>query len=512
MLKKENVFEEVSNPTAEQVKKALMIHCFMVEKRDGRIKARAVADGRSQIRYTEEEPYSPTVKLESIMLNAFIDAYEGGYVATVDIKGAFLKAKVPNNMELIVKITGELAKIMCEIDPDLKQDQKGVIYLKFVKALYGHIEATRLFYDDLNKTIQDVMGFKQNRYDLCVYNKETAEGTVTIRVHVDNLKISYKSKDQLYMTIMKLKEVYGEITVHHGNEHNHLRMILIYHPEGKKITLNMKNYVKSIIEEFEQVNSNDTVKQVKTPASNNLFRVRKENEASYLMQDKSSIFHSTNAKLLHLAKRGRPDILLAVSFLTTRVKRPDMDDWKKMIRVLGYLKETINFELVISCEELKNLTWYIDGSYAVYDDMKGQSGSLLMIGKNNVLSRSNKQKVNTRNSTETELIAVDDTLPTVQWASLFVKDQGYDLEMVVKEDNRSTMLVMKNGRLSSGKRTKHLDIRYFYIQDLLNRGVIKIEHCKTEYMIADSFTKPLQGRRFQVLRDIILNRDNISVS
>jgi hypothetical protein len=113
MLKKENVFEEISNPSTEQMKKALMIHCFMVEKRDGRIKARAVADGRSQIRYTEEETYSPMVKLESIMLNAFIDAHEGRYVATVDIKGAFLKAKVPNNMELIVKMTGELAQIMC---------------------------------------------------------------------------------------------------------------------------------------------------------------------------------------------------------------------------------------------------------------------------------------------------------------------------------------------------------------------------------------------------------------
>jgi hypothetical protein len=189
-----------------------------------------------------------------------------------------------------------------------------------------------------------------------------------------------------------------------------------------------------------------------------------------------------------------------------------MDDWKKMKRVLGYLKETIDFELMISCEELKNLTWYIDGSYAVYDDMKGQSGSLLMIGKNAVLSQSNKQKVNTRSSMETELNAVDDSLPTVQWASLFMKDQGYDLETVVKEDNRSTMLLMKNGRLSSGKRTKHLDIRYFYVQDLLNRGVIKIDHCKTEFMIADFFTKPLQGRRFQILRDIILNRDNISVS
>jgi hypothetical protein len=138
--------------------------------------------------------YSPTVKLESIMLNAFLDVHEGRHVATFDIKGAFLIAKVPDNMELIVKMTGKLSQIMCEIDPDLKQDQKGVIYLKCVKALYDHIEVAGLFYDNSKKTIQDVMGFKQNRYDPCVYNKETTEGTVTIRVHVDDLKISSKSK------------------------------------------------------------------------------------------------------------------------------------------------------------------------------------------------------------------------------------------------------------------------------------------------------------------------------
>jgi hypothetical protein len=95
--------------------------------------------------------------------------------------------------------------------------------------------------------------------------------------------------------------------------------------------------------------------------------------------------------------------------------------------------------------------------------MKGHSGSVLVIGDNMVLSRSNKQKINTRSSTEAELIAVDDTLPTVQWKKLFMKDQGYDLETVVKEDNKSTMLLMKNGGLSSGKRAKHLDIRYFYV-------------------------------------------------
>jgi hypothetical protein len=172
------------------------------------------------------------------------------------------------------------------------------------------------------------------------------------------------------------------------------------------------------------------------------------------------------------------------------------------------LKGTIDFELMISCRSLDTLTWYIDGSYAVHHDMKGQSGALLSIGESTVLSRSSKQKVNTRSSTETELIAVDDALLMAQWTREFMRDQGYDLETIIKEDNKRSMLLMKNGRLSSGKRTKHLDIHYFYEKDLLERGIVKIEHCGAEDMIADFFMKPLQGRKFRIMRDLILNRSH----
>jgi len=82
-----------------------------------------------------------------------------------------------------------------------------------------------------------------------------------------------------------------------------------------------------------------------------------------------------------------------------------------------------------------------------HEDMKGHNGVVMTIGSNVVLSRSNKQKVNTRSSREAELIAVDDTLPTVQWTKLFMKDQRYDLEINIKEDNKSSRLLMKNGQL-----------------------------------------------------------------
>jgi hypothetical protein len=209
--------------------------------------------------------------------------------------------------------------------------------------------------------------------------------------------------------------------------------------------------------------------------------------------------------LLFVAKRARPDILLTVSFLTTRVKEPVSDDWKNLLCILGYLKSTDALLLHLSCTDLKNLIWYIDGSYATHDDMRGQSRGVLLAGDCAVLFRSNKQKVNTRSSTESELIAVDDALPTVQWTKNFMMDQGFDLETLIKEDNRSTMLLMKNGKLSSGKWTKHIDVRYFYVKDLIDQGIIKLEHCVTDDMIADFLTKPLQRKCFVRLRDVMLN-------
>ncbi len=65
-------------------------------------------------------------------MNAFIDAHEGRHVVTIDIKGEFLKAKVPDKLELMVKMTGELAQIMCEIDSSLKLNDEGILYLKCV--------------------------------------------------------------------------------------------------------------------------------------------------------------------------------------------------------------------------------------------------------------------------------------------------------------------------------------------------------------------------------------------
>jgi len=104
---------------------------------------------------------------------------------------------------------------------------------------------------------------------------------------------------------------------------------------------------------------------------------------------------------------------------------------------------------------------------------------------------------------------VHDVLPQILWTRHFLEAQGYQVkDNMLYQDNRSAMLLEENGRGSSGKRTRHINIRYFFIKDHVSSGNIKIEHCPTTEMVADFFTKPLQGTLFTKLRDQVLGIDS----
>ena len=99
-------------------------------------------------------------------------------------------------------------------------------------------------------------------------------------------------------------------------------------------------------------------------------------------------------------------------------------------------------------------------------------------------------------------------MPQVIWTNYFLQAQGVKVgDTVVYQDNMSSILLEKNGRSSSSKRTRHMNIRYFFVKDRVASNEIRIEYCPTEDMIADFFTKPLQGKQFYKLRDCVMNVD-----
>ena len=117
--------------------------------------------------------------------------------------------------------------------------------------------------------------------------------------------------------------------------------------------------------------------------------------------------------------------------------------------------------------------------------------------------------LNTRSSTEAELVAADDAAGPMLWTQRFLRHQGYESTTILYQDNLSTMLLEKNGRASAGKRSRHLDIRYFFIHDLTTKKIITIKHCSTEEMDGDYMSKPLHGKKFVKFRQRILNLPTI---
>ena len=132
------------------------------------------------------------------------------------------------------------------------------------------------------------------------------------------------------------------------------------------------------------------------------------------------------------------------------------------------------------------------------------------MGRGATYGTSTRQKINTTSSTEAEVVGLHEVLPQILWTRYFLEAQGYGLDdSVIYQDNQSAILLAKNGRGSSSKRTRHINIRYFFVADRIASKEVKVEYCPTGDMIADYFTKPLQGTQFKRFRDFIMNVDPV---
>ena len=489
-----------------QKKNALGYLMFLKQKRTGQIKGRGCADGRKQRLHTPKDAASsPTVATESVLLSCVIDAKERRDVATVDIPGAFMQGDQDETVHM--RLEGTLAELLTKCDPKLyrkyvaKENNKPVLYVELVKALYGTLRAALIFWRKLTSKLVD-WGFTINPYDWCVANKQINGQQCTLVWHVDDMKISHAHSQVVTDIIKQLEQEFGKeapLTIRRGKVHDYLGMILDFSLPGK-VQIKMEEYIKNMLMELPE----DMAGLATTPAADHLFKIN--DTPTHLTDEAAMLFHHNVAKLLFLCKRARPDLQTAVAFLSTRVKQPDHDDYKKLARAMKYLRNTISLPLMLEADDLQLVHWWIDGAFATHRDMRSHTGGAMSLGKGVIYGTSTRQKLNTRSSTEAELVAVDDCMSQILWTKYFLDAQGYHInECVVYQDNKSAILLGENGRASSSKRTRHINIRYYFVTDRANCGEIKLRHCPTAEMLGDYFTKPLQGALFTKFRDRILN-------
>jgi hypothetical protein len=280
----------------------------------------------------------------------------------------------------------------------------------------------------------------------------------------------------------------------------------------------MIDYVNEIVAAYDKAlgkldDGLSAVKKKNNPARtsaapDDLFVVDKD--AGKLSKESLIAFHHLVAKTLYVSKCARPDVSTAIALLTTRVRAPDINDWKKLSHLMEYLRVDRLHPLILSADGSRVLMWYADASFAVHPNMHSHTGGGLTMGRGFPIVSSTKQQLNTQSSTDSELVGVDDMMPIVVWSWYFLMAQGYGVtQNLLLQDNRSSMLLERNGKASSGKWTRHINIRYFFITDRINMKDIEIEWCPTKKMVADFTTKPLQGSHFRRLHGLIMGMSSI---
>ncbi len=365
------------------------------------------------------------------------------------------------------------------------------------------LQAALLWHSKFRSNLEEV-GFAFNPYDPCVANRNTGGKQHTIRFHVDDLLSSHEdptvNDNFLQWLEFKYGSKSGSVKAVRGKVHDYLGMTLEYGNGEPKI--NMADYVQNMLDEF-PLKFNEANKQT-SPATVDMFGV---DNSKKLSKEEAEMFHRMVAKGLFICKRGRPDIQPTIAALTTRVKEPNKSDWRKLVRLMKWLATTKNDKLTLSAENIHLIKWFVDVAFAVHPDFKSHTGVAMKFGggKGSVINLSRKRKLNTRSSTESEVVGVDDALILILWTRLFMEAQGYPIEQnILYQDNKSAILLEENGKKSSSKRTRAINIRYFFIGDQVTKKNVEVQYCPTDEMTGDYMSEGLQGEKFRRFRDEIM--------
>jgi hypothetical protein len=386
------ITKEVFEPARRQNVNGPIIgsHLFITEKRNEngefiKYKARLVALGNGQIMDDNVNVSSPTVSGESIMLCLGLAAQRRWQIATADVTGAYLEAPMGEEDVVFMELNRELTKRLCGLSTEYTNyvDEKGKLVVKLQKALYGCKSSSLTLNEFLVNS-----GFRRCNYDGCVYVKIG----IILCIHVDDFLILADSTSEILKFQEVMKTRFSGVTMNFGRSLSFLGMRIRMDQEG--IKLDMQNYLDA-------VNNFEDLLDCNTPASVELLS---DDDSNQLCEKDKVLFHALVAKLLYLVKRSRPDGLLVISKLSTRVGCPYISDMKILKKMCEYFKSTADFGTVLKWELQGDVNFFVDASYACDTDCRSRTGVVMSIGGVALSCWTNKQSLVARSSTEAEII------------------------------------------------------------------------------------------------------------
>lgn len=469
-----------------------LVEKFLANGDFDKVKGRIVANGAQQNRALYPNRSSPTVGIHSIMACLAMGAQLENYILSkVDVKGAYLQTEMTGS-PVFMKLDKRLTESVISLLPELKRyvTPEGTLYTKMLKALYGCVQSSRLWYNKLITVLRRLQ-YEICPVDPCIMRRIINNEIYIIMIYVDDLLL-LTDKTEADRLEKELITEFNSITMLKGETQSYLGMQITL--QNHQAVIDMSYFVQATIEAFQKQMDITTIKHHPTPGNKTYFAI--DHHSQQLSDKHKKIFHTTTAKLLYLAKRARPDILTVVSFLCTRVKNPLQQDLMKLIYTLGYLHRTRQQKLVLKPTKPMQIETYIDAAYAAHDDSKSHSGVAVFVAGVLVYASSRKQKCMTKSPTESELVALTDNLHLAELFHEFIEfiTAGTINKPIIFQDCTAVVQLVTTG--TGITRTKHLRARMNMAREAVEQKRVHILHCRAALMKADGLTKPLEGTDF----------------
>jgi hypothetical protein len=206
--------------------------------------------------------------------------------------------------------------------------------------------------------------------------------------------------------------------------------------------------------------------------------------------------------LMYLCIATRPNLIYYVTTLSQFLQEPHTTHLAALKRVFRYVKGTANLRLVLGNHTFDNaLISFSNFNWATLVHRHSISGYTFFVGSGAVLWGSKKQPIVTLSSTEAEYVALTHAAKELIWLrslinKLFPEHAGDTTLTTLHCDNQGAIALSKDSVFHA--HTKHIDVRFHFIQQTIDSGTLVLEYCPMDGMVADAFTKPLA--RVKLLR------------
>lgn len=493
-IKTQGTFEKILRAHVPRGRKTIKARWVFAIKRnsDGsfdRFKARLVAKGYLQ-RLGEDytETYAPTPSLTSVRTVLALGLQLGFSTEQIDVATAFLYPDLPKDEQIFM-----------EAPPGLEMDDKYCLELK--KTLYGLRQASYMWNKHLDTTLRS-HNFKPLDADRCIYTHRDRGGEIDCiaAVHTDDGAIIGK-KDIVEKAKAMLASHYT--IKDFGKIKSYLGMTVNYADNGQTLDLSQEGLARAILNEYNMTDCNPSMVPARSKPLMPPDEEMSEEESNYML-DKP--FRNLIGSLQYLSLGTRPDLSYAVGWLSRHVACPRRVHWQMAMQVLRYLKGTVTFGIRYKFDgNVQPAIGWSDSNWGGEEgsDRKSTTGYVFIFAGGANIWRSVKQTTVARSSAVAEIVALDEAVKTALWLRKLHKglDIGNGAPIKIHEDNAAAIAISTKNRRT--KRTRHIDIKYFAINDDVEKKRIEVAPVASADNIADIFTKGLERQKFLYFREML---------